>query len=359
MKNLKTIAGAATFVAATSLAGGAWAVIEFNDDVTPDVIFGSGNTNGEFTTDRRNGIEIGILAKIPFVPDLINSNNNGTYSYTLAETALNGVPKRWNFDWTVNTDFNGTSGLFLDDLTYELGMDADPGLGVNFLKFDPITPGVTVPDHAIGDNFTNNGGGIDTYDAPTYLTLLATKNVLQQSWRYSFFPVEPLAGYNPDIPGTYAVYLLARDGNGDVVARSDIQVLIEGASPAGPIVSCEGFEPPLDEDVIVNKPNRVLPLRIVLVDSNGVSLTDADITTAPVLQVDFTGINGGGTTTEILDSVGKGDDGNTFTFGDDKWAFNMKTKGLSPGNYKITAVSGDLAEYVIDPTCMVSVDINS
>ena len=66
MKNLKTIAGAAAFVAATSLAGAAFADIEFDQDVTPDVIFGTGNDNGAFTTDRRNGVEIGLRGKLRF-----------------------------------------------------------------------------------------------------------------------------------------------------------------------------------------------------------------------------------------------------------------------------------------------------
>ena len=65
-------------------------------------------------------------------------------------------------------------------------------------------------------------------DAATYSTLLANNNVLQQSWRYAFFPVfPPLNTYDPDIPGLYTVYLLAKDTNGHVVARSDIQILIE------------------------------------------------------------------------------------------------------------------------------------
>ena len=57
----------------------ALADVEFDQNITPDVIFGSGNANGFFTTDRRNGIEIGIRAKIPFV-GLINSHGDGTYS---------------------------------------------------------------------------------------------------------------------------------------------------------------------------------------------------------------------------------------------------------------------------------------
>ena len=132
---MTAIASLTIFAFGVSGANIALADVEFDQFVTPDIIFGDGNVNGSFTTDRRDGIEIGLRAKIPFV-GLINSNGDGTYSYTLLETEHSSLPtkcgglKCWNFDWTVNTDFDDSSGLLLDDLTYELGMDGDPGLGV-------------------------------------------------------------------------------------------------------------------------------------------------------------------------------------------------------------------------------------
>jgi hypothetical protein len=54
---------------------------------------------------------------------------------------------------------------------------------------------------------------------------------------------------------------------------------------------------------------------------------------------------------------GQGDDGNQFVFDGKFWAFNLSTKGLAPGTYTITAVSGNLSEYVIDPTCTAVVEI--
>lgn len=203
------------------------AVVQYEQDITPDIIFGSGNTNGSFTTDRKNGIEIGLRAKIPFV-GTINSNSNGTYSFPVGTT--------WNFDWTVNTDFPGSSGLKVDDLTYQLGIDFDPSLATNFLLFDPITPTPLVPfyDHSIGTNATPNGGGNEATDAGDYASLIAANNVLQQSWKHAFFPVHPTLTYTPDVDGTYAIYLLAKNSDGEVVARADIQVLVGNAEPAGP-----------------------------------------------------------------------------------------------------------------------------
>jgi hypothetical protein len=207
--------------------------------ITPDTIYGSGNANGHFTKDSNNGIEIGLRAKYPTVaystdpmmPDPI-LNGDGTYNIDAGVT--------WNFDWTINTNFDG-NGANLNLYTYELGLDGDPGIGVDYLAFDPVTlaPSLIPPfwDHSIGDNSTINDMGEEAISTANYLGLLAGKNVLQNSWTFSFgfLQVGPLANYNSvnkALPGTYSVYLLARDKvTGEVVARTSIQVLVGGAPP--------------------------------------------------------------------------------------------------------------------------------
>ena len=227
-KSYRKLLGSAALCAGLGLAAPALADnVEFDQLVTPDVIFGSGNINGGFTTDRENGIELGLRAKIPFA-GVLHSNGDGSYSYTLAETGPMGS-RRWNFEWTINTDYDYSSGLKLDELTYELGMDADPGVGTDFFAFDPVATSDAQPywDHSIGDNTTLNGAGVEATSNAEYLSLLANNNVLQQSWRYEFFSaIPPLTGYDADEPGVYTVYLLARNGKGKVVARSEILVLI-------------------------------------------------------------------------------------------------------------------------------------
>ncbi len=230
-----------------------------NGDVTPEVIFGSGNANGDFTINQQAGVEIGLRAKIPF-NGLVNNNGDGTYSYTLAETDHDndpGTANRWNFDWAINTDFDdpNNSGDDINDYTYELGLDSDPGLGTDFLVFDPITPNVppvNAPffDHAFGTNDTVNGGGT-TGTPANYSGLLTTSNVVQQSWRYAFFQgFAPLDTYDPDVPGTYAVYLLARNLAGDVVARTDIQVLIAGAPKSTVPVAIDDFYQTTEDNLL-------------------------------------------------------------------------------------------------------------
>ena len=211
---------------------------------------GAGNLNGSFTTDRRNGIEIGLRGKLRFnaanLPEnTFNSNSNGTYNFAPGnvlgfgfDPPPNNTPE-WSFEWSVNTDFDGTSGLKLDDLTYEIGLDFDPGPGTSFLIFDNITPdppSVPFYDHAIGDNGTANGGGDSAGDAAAYLNLLADNNVAQNSWNYEFFDDPPFDGFDPTVDGNYIIFLLARNLDGEVVARVQIQILVGDAEPLGPAV---------------------------------------------------------------------------------------------------------------------------
>jgi len=212
------------------------ASIEFDQDVTPDILFGSGNGNGSFTTDRNNGVELGLRAKLRFnasgLPeDTFNSNGDGTYSFQNIIAPTQSSPKaEWAFEWSVNTDFlapEGT-GYSLEDLTYELGLDTDPGLGVNYTVLDHITPSPAKDswDHSIGDNSTGNGDGTETGDAYAYMDLLANNNVAQNSWQAHWF-FGP--SFDPEAVGTYAIYLLAKDSSGNVIAKTDIQVLTGGA----------------------------------------------------------------------------------------------------------------------------------
>ncbi len=208
--------------------------IEFDQGVTPDAIFGSGNINGSYTTDRRNGIEIGLRGKIRFnangqPENTFNSNGDGSYTFiaSVAPGRPDNTPE-WNFEWSVNTDFDDTSGLIISDLTYELGLDGDPGESTDFLIFDPITPSAQTPffDHSIGDNSTLNGAGVEATNAGEYQTLIDNNNVAQNSWRYPFFAMGALANFNAKLEGTYDIYLLVRDGMGTVVARSDIRIIM-------------------------------------------------------------------------------------------------------------------------------------
>lgn len=209
------------------------AVVMYDQNVTPDVIFGSGNANGSFTVDRRNSVELGLRAKLRFnesnnPENTFNSNGDGTYTF------LKGTPPTgfgfdpnspttpiWNFEWSVNTDYQDLATTMLDDLAYELGLDFDPGAGTNFRTFDPIN--VALADHAIGDNSTANGDGTVATSEAEYATLLSDNNVAQNSWNMEFFNDDPWDIFDPTVRGQYDFYLAASSGE-EEMARTAITV---------------------------------------------------------------------------------------------------------------------------------------
>lgn len=231
--------GSGTEVARSNAAILAVRSLEFDQDVTNEVIFGSGNANGAFTTDRASGVEVALRNKVRFPAPLnvFNSNGDGTYTYNTGTSG--GSNPFWSFEWSANTDTDGTAGRSIDGLTYELGLDYDPTPGTDYLRFDPISPGSVIPyatpftvpfwDHAIGDNSTINGGGASAGDEPTYLGLIGANNLVQNSWRYTFFD-EPPFSVDPNVPGQYEMYLAAFEG-GVEVARTEITTFaLDGAS---------------------------------------------------------------------------------------------------------------------------------
>lgn len=215
--------------------------VVYDQNVTPDLFYGSGNDNGSFTVDIQGGIELGLRGKLRFDPsnqpqNIFNSNGDGTYSF-IAGAAPGGfswmpgslTTPVWNFDFTVNVDIASGGTSKLGDYTYEMGLDFDPSPAAeNYLVFDPITPNATVTfyDHAIGDNF---GTDLTAGDAATYATYLSTYNVAQQSWNYEFFNDGPYSVFDPADDGVYEIYLKAFDGTGAQVAHTNITIVIGGA----------------------------------------------------------------------------------------------------------------------------------
>jgi hypothetical protein len=220
-----------------ALAGMAHGATTFDDAVTPDILFGSGNANGGFTIDREGSLELGLRAKLRFPPsNVFNSNGDGTYTFNAGLGASPDHPV-WAFEWSVNTDWNGMSGDTLDDFTYLLELDYDPGAGTNFLAWDHISsPTAPIPfttpynpgfyDHSIGTNSTPNGGGTEATSAATYAPLVVANNVAQNSWRPSFFNEPPFA-FDPNATGTYDIRLTAFSGM-TVAAQVTIHVLVDG-----------------------------------------------------------------------------------------------------------------------------------
>jgi hypothetical protein len=221
---------ALALLTATSLSAHANFIQTYDQNVTNNVIMGSGINNGGFTVDRASNIELGLRARERY--DLINnlptqvtgSNGNGTYNQNAGEPP--GFPTsnraRWNFDWSVNSDLSGTSGQKLNALTYLLGMDFDPGVGTNFQSFDPLN--TVFADHSFGNNSTAQSAGVEATTVAGYATLLANNNLAQNSWNYDFF--DSLAfPFDPTVDGTYTIFLQASGAN-SLLARSQIDVIV-------------------------------------------------------------------------------------------------------------------------------------
>lgn len=237
------ISHAAIAAAALALTTGAvQAALVYDANVTPDVIFGSGNANGSFTVDTNNNVELGLRGKLRHnaagAPEnTFNSNGDGTYSFDAGVAPTQAAPTGvWSFEWSINVDESGTSGRVLGDLTYALGIDSDASLGTNYSVFDVIhafNPGEADGhwDHSIGNNTTGNGGGSEAGDIATYVSLLSQNNVAQNSWKAHWY----VPMFDPTVDGTYNFYLAAFNTAGMELARTDIQIIVgAGGSAAVP-----------------------------------------------------------------------------------------------------------------------------
>jgi hypothetical protein len=225
-------------MAAFAGAGPASAAITYDQNVTSDVIFGSGNANGGFTVDRENGIELGLRGKVRFdstgqPQNTFNSNGAGTYTFQSGEYNNNGRPV-WNFEWSINSNYDG-NGNYIGNYNYVLSLDTDPGAGTTFsFPFDPIH--LTTFDNAFGTNATGNGAGT-VGTAGNYASLLTSTNLAQNSWAYIWY-----APINPNANGIYTIQLSAYDPNNNnaLVASTSINV-VTTPIPAGLMLMASGL----------------------------------------------------------------------------------------------------------------------
>lgn len=229
LKNLLSIGLLGAIVPLTAQA------LSFDQNVTPRVIFGSGNANGSFTVDSANGIELGLRGKLRHngagAPEnTFNSNGDGTYSFAAGVAPTQAFPTAvWSFEWSINTDVDGTTGLALNDLVYALSLDGDPTSATDFVSFDPINQ--LFFDHALGNNSTTSGTKVISTDLVSYASNIGQYNVAQNSWKaHWYFP----AGFDPTVDGTYDISLSASSQNGQLLAKSSIQIIVGAGGTAVP-----------------------------------------------------------------------------------------------------------------------------
>jgi len=220
------------------------------EDSSVIAIFGTGNPNGDFTTDTANNIKLGLRAKERYslANDQPTSNTfnegDGTYLHNAGAPALLPARARWNFEFSIdiNASHDAAFAGSFKDLTYSLGLDKDAGVGTNFFTFDPIN--VALADHSFGRSgtagdtgVTANGAGVEAILAATYASLIGpaspdeVKTLVQNSSNYGFFGLA--FPFDPTVDGTYTIFLEAFS-QGASQARTQIDVIVGLGAVAPP-----------------------------------------------------------------------------------------------------------------------------
>jgi hypothetical protein len=208
------------------------ATVTYDGNAFPNVIYGSGNANGSFTVFEKDGIEVALRGKVRFpVPTgAYNSNGDGTYSFDAGDACpgFGWLPAPlclatpvWNYDWSINTDTTGSTGMVVSDYRYEIGLDRHSGSKTMFTTFDPISPSLAIPawDHSFGDNGTlpNAGSEVTGPTLPNFIAqysdFLDNSNVVQNSWNYEFHNEAGtgLENFDPADGGRFVIFLRVID----------------------------------------------------------------------------------------------------------------------------------------------------
>ena len=118
-----------------------------------------------------------------------------------------------------------------------------------------------------------------------------------------------------------------------------------------PSLTFQGFEAPMNKGLVTVKKNRVLPLKVRLLDDN-TPVTNSYIIAPPIIRVLYN--SGTGDAIDVSDSAlpaGQGTAGNQFEFDGTFWHFNLSTANYTAkGIYTIYLISGNAEEYIIAST---------
>jgi hypothetical protein len=130
-----------------------------------------------------------------------------------------------------------------------------------------------------------------------------------------------------------------------------------GAEKSKPpaVYRCVGFDEPVNRSPIAVNQGRVLPLRAKLAGENETYADDSVLKAHPIIRVTFQPESGG--EVDRTDQIDVRDYGVGKSFVFDKeahWKLDLGTlKFKEPGKYKAVLLSGDEAEYRVEPACTV------
>ena len=131
-------------------------------------------------------------------------------------------------------------------------------------------------------------------------------------------------------------------------------------SPDVPTYKCQGFDEPIHDGMNIPR-GRVLPLRGKLVLPDGAFGNQETLKTPPAIVFKYQPASGpevDKTSGMDVRDYGKG---NHFVWDDEAhWKFDLGTKNLEDeGKYQARLVSGDEAEYKVDPSCSVTFNLKA
>ncbi len=149
------------------------------------------------------------------------------------------------------------------------------------------------------------------------------------------------------VPGTVAVLALA------MAARSAAPQVNKEAVPP-PLFRCEGFVSPLQPRGAPMKieRGRTLPLKATLLGPDGAPVSADRVPSPPRVRVRQAAASG--KEVDRTSRVTAGDFGKKgrFVFSERYWKFDLQSDALSDsGTYVVELVSGDDAQYRVDPPC--------
>lgn len=229
---------------------------------------------------------------------------------------------------------------------------------VSVIDTDPASPTFHTELATIPTTSTSLGKLTITSDGRAALVATFTGEVLVLDTDPASPTFHTQIGTVPLPPGSRARDVIRGGPSGPVAYVSLENAFSIGVIAETEILSCIGFEPPMDVPVTV-RGKRALPLKGALEDENGLVLTDMDIASPPVVQVTFSSLLGGDPidVTDQALPAGQSSEGNAFFFDENNntWHYNLSTRNYgAPGTYAITMASGDAGEYVIDPSCVAT-----
>lgn len=207
------------------------------DTLTPDIIWGDGNTNRGFTVVSDGTLELGLRAKLryPSPNDALGVGivQDGSGAYVFSSGGEPSGSSIFNFDWGINTNVDGNGAdISSSGYYFVIGVDTDPTVANNFaIAYDPF--GVDGSGYYVGDNNTANGlkkfsNGDFLFpgnETDTFGDNLGNSNVAQNS-------VQPQWVGGVTGSGQFTFTLSAFDENTEeLVSSVSIDVIVDAAAP--------------------------------------------------------------------------------------------------------------------------------